>query len=95
MSLYHEAAEILQTAQKEGDSLKRVIFGIKGWKSEPKTLFALTTEAAKWSPVLSEVVEQSGVLKIEKNVRIHARYSANRPTRHLACRVPLEKALNG
>lgn len=69
MSLYHEAAEVLTKSQKDGGSLKTLVFGKKTWKSDPKTLFALTTEAAKWSDVLSEVVEKSGVLKVEKNVR--------------------------
>ncbi|CAK3805752.1 NOL1 NOP2 sun domain [Lecanosticta acicola] len=66
MSLYHEAAEILTKTQKEGGSLKSIVFGKKTWKSDAKTLFALATEAAKWSDVLSEVVEKSGILKVEK-----------------------------
>ncbi|KAI5368010.1 Putative SAM-dependent methyltransferase RsmB/NOP2-type, RNA (C5-cytosine) methyltransferase [Septoria linicola] len=68
MSLYHEAAEILTAAQKNGGSLKSLVFGKKTWKSDPKALFALTTETAKWSVVLSEVLEKSGVLKVEKNL---------------------------
>lgn len=44
------------------------MFGKKTWKSDPKALFALTTETAKWSQVLSEVLEKSGVLGVEKNV---------------------------
>ncbi|KAF2216373.1 hypothetical protein CERZMDRAFT_33641 [Cercospora zeae-maydis SCOH1-5] len=68
MSLYHEAAEILASAQKHGGSLKSLVFGKKTWKSDPKALFALTTETAKWSQVLSEVLEKSGVLGVEKNL---------------------------
>lgn len=68
MSLYHEAAEILTSSQKNGGSLKSIVFGKKTWKSDPKALFALTTETAKWSVVLSEVLEKSGVLKIEKKI---------------------------
>ncbi|CAK1361854.1 25S rRNA (cytosine-C(5))-methyltransferase rcm1 [Cercospora beticola] len=68
MSLYHEAAEILTAAQKQGGSLKSLVFGKKTWKSDPKALFALTTETAKWSQVLSEVLEKSGVLGVEKNL---------------------------
>lgn len=66
MSLYHEAAGILDTVNKGRTSLKAEVFGKKGWKSDGKTLFALTSEAAKWSGVLAEVVEKSGILKIEK-----------------------------
>lgn len=69
MSLYHEAAEILTSSQKSGGSLKSIVFGKKTWKSDPKALYALTTETAKWSVVLSEVLEKSGgVLKIEKKL---------------------------
>lgn len=68
MSLYHEAAGILDTVNKGRTSLKAEVFGKKGWKSDGKTLFALTSEAAKWSEVLAEVVERSGVLKLERQV---------------------------
>ncbi|WPH03287.1 25S rRNA (cytosine-C(5))-methyltransferase rcm1 [Acrodontium crateriforme] len=68
MSLYHEAAGILDAASKESGSLKSLVFGKKTWKSDQKTLFALTSEAAKWSAVLSEVVEKSGILKTEKQL---------------------------
>lgn len=69
MSLYHEAAKVLDTASKQNVSLKSVVFVKKDWKNDAKTLFALSTEAAKWSKVLSEVVEKSGILKAEKHVR--------------------------
>lgn len=69
MSLYHEAAEILTAANKDGGSLKSLVFGRKTWKTDGKTLFALTAEAAKWSTILSEVVEKSGLLKVERTVR--------------------------
>ena len=69
MSLYHEAAQILTTATEHGGSLKSIIFGKKDWKTDRKTLFALSTEAAKWSEVLSEVIEKGDVLKGEKQVR--------------------------
>jgi putative methyltransferase len=67
MSLYHEAAEVLTSVKSNNGSLKSVVFGKKTWKSDAKTLFALAAEAAKWSSVLSEVVENSGILKLEKN----------------------------
>jgi putative methyltransferase len=69
MSLYHEAAAILDKVNKGKTSLKAEIFGKKTWKTDGKTLFALTSEAAKWSSILAEVVEKSGLLKIEKQVR--------------------------
>ncbi|EME47808.1 hypothetical protein DOTSEDRAFT_146789 [Dothistroma septosporum NZE10] len=66
MSLYHEAAQILDKAQKERGSLKSIVFGNKTWKSNAKALYALTVEGAKWSQVLSEAIERSGILKVEK-----------------------------
>lgn len=68
MSLYHEAAAVLDTVNKGKTSLKAEIFGKKTWKTDGKVLFALTSEAAKWSSILAEVVEKSGILKIEKQV---------------------------
>jgi len=77
MSLYHEAAGILDTVNKGKTSLKAEIFGKKTWKTDGKTLFALTSEAAKWSSILAEVVEKSGILKIEKQVRTIAYLQIN------------------
>ncbi|KAI7635001.1 S-adenosyl-L-methionine-dependent methyltransferase [Hortaea werneckii] len=68
MSLYHEAAGILQAVRKEQASVKSLVFSKKGWKSDPKTLFALSTEAAKWSEILSEALEKSGILSVEKQL---------------------------
>lgn len=75
MSLYHEAVAILDNAGKGQTSLKTEVFGKKTWKSDQKTLFALTSEAVKWSSVLKEVVENSKCLGAERTVgeRCHAR----------------------
>ncbi|OCK85050.1 S-adenosyl-L-methionine-dependent methyltransferase [Lepidopterella palustris CBS 459.81] len=68
MSLYYEAASILTNADKAGGSLKSRIFNKKDLKSTPAQLFALVTEVSKWSAVLKEVVERSGVLKEERKL---------------------------
>lgn len=68
MALYHEAADILKSVGIRNVSVKSLVYTKKGWKSDPKTLFALSTESAKWSEVLAEVIEKSGILKIEKQV---------------------------
>lgn len=68
MSLYHEAAEVLNKGINDGSSLKSIIFSRKDWKSDPKTLFALTANAAAWSEALSEAIEKSGILGIERQV---------------------------
>ena len=76
MSLYHEAAQILSIATEEGGSLKNIVFGKKQWKSDCKTLYAISTESAKFSKILSEVIESSDLLRFEKQVRIlHSRLS--------------------
>ncbi|RDA83479.1 hypothetical protein CP532_7049 [Ophiocordyceps camponoti-leonardi (nom. inval.)] len=71
MSLYHEAAEILSTAQSQGGSLKSLVFGSKKKKtvkSQPNQLYALVVETTKWSPVLKEVIEASELLKHERKL---------------------------
>jgi len=68
MSLYYEVAAVLQSTHNGAGSIKSLVYGNKGNKSDPKTLFALSTQAAKWSEVLSEVIENSGILKAEKQV---------------------------
>jgi putative methyltransferase len=69
MSLYYEAADILSNAEKAGGSLKSRIYGKKGLKSSPANVYALVSEATKWSAVLKDVVEKSGLLKEEKKVQ--------------------------
>ncbi|OJD30758.1 nol1 nop2 sun family protein [Diplodia corticola] len=68
MSLYYEAAAILENAEKTGGSLTSRIYGKKGLKSKPTAIYALVTEATKWSAVLKDVVENSGTLKLEKKL---------------------------
>jgi hypothetical protein len=68
MSLYYEAAQVLEVAKKNGGSIKSHVFSNKTWKSNSKSLFALSTEASKWSEILSEVIERSDVLGVEKQV---------------------------
>ncbi len=71
MSLYHEAASILDETRAKKCSIKSLVYTTKKgkeWKSDPKALFALSTEAAKWSEVLAEVVGRSGVLGVERTV---------------------------
>ena len=73
MSLYHEAANVLDTVSKQSLSVKSVVFAKKNWKSHPKSLFALASEAAKWSRILAEIIDKSGLLTVEKQVRLFAR----------------------
>ena len=80
MSLYYDAAPLLLPCSDHSGSLKSRIFNLKGTKSSPKQIFAVVSEASKWSPVLSEVIEKSQLLRLERKVR-----PSNRP--------PAEKVL--
>jgi len=70
MALYHEAAHLLTTASDSGGSLKSRIYKSTDLKSNPSHLFALISEASKWSSVLKEVIEKSGLLPLERKVRL-------------------------
>ena len=67
MSLYHETAQILSDTTR-GGSLKSKVFGKKGLKSPPGQVYALAVESCRWSGVLKEVIEGSGLLS-ERKVR--------------------------
>lgn len=66
MSLYYEAASLLDSGQL--GSLKSRVFGSQALKSPPTQTFALLTEAVKWSQLLSEAIDESGLLQREKKV---------------------------
>ncbi|KAF2120243.1 S-adenosyl-L-methionine-dependent methyltransferase [Lophiotrema nucula] len=68
MSLYYEAADVLANTANVGGSLKSRIYKKSDRKSSPAQLYALVTEAAKWSPVLKVVIEKSGLLEEEKKL---------------------------
>lgn len=70
MSLYHEAAEFLQSSPSKGGSLKARVFRRRDLKSPPNQLYALVLETCKWSGVLKEVVERAEILKHECKVSI-------------------------
>ena len=68
MSLYYDAAPLLVSASDSAGSLKSRVFGSKDLKCPPKQVFALVTEASKWSTFLAEVIERSQLLKHERKV---------------------------
>ncbi|KAF2466429.1 NOL1/NOP2/Sun domain family [Lindgomyces ingoldianus] len=68
MSLYYEAATVLTNPDKAGGSLKSRIYKKEDRKSSPAQVFALVTEASKWSLVLKEVIEKSGLLAEERKL---------------------------
>lgn len=68
MSLYYEAASVLANAEHAGGSLKSRLYKQKDLKSSPAQLFALISEASKWSIVLKDVIEKCGLLREEKKV---------------------------
>ena len=68
MSLYYDAAPLLLPNSDRTGSLKSRVFNSTGHKSPPKQIFALVSEASKWSPILSEVIEKSQLLQLERKV---------------------------
>ena len=68
MSLYYEAASVLANTSKAGGSLKSRIYNNKELKTTPAQLFALISEASKWSLVLKRVIETCGLLGAERKV---------------------------
>lgn len=69
MSLYHETAALLSAPTTHGGSLKsRVFKKDAGLKSPPAQVYALALESCKWSAVLSEVIDNAGLLKAERKV---------------------------
>lgn len=68
MSLYHEAASVLQQDPSTGGNLRSRVFNKKDLKSPPNQVYALALETCKWSAVLAEVIDHSQVLKHEKKL---------------------------
>ena len=68
MSLYYDAATLLDNRSHQSGSIKSRVFGSNNLKSKPSQLFALLVEATKWSEILSEVVQKADVLRQEKKV---------------------------
>lgn len=69
MSLYYDAAPLLLPGPDQQGSLKSRVFNSKDHKSSPKQIFALVSEASKWSPITSEIIENSQLLQLERKVR--------------------------
>ena len=68
MSLYYEASSFLVPSSSSDGSLKARVFGTNDLKSQPKQIYALLTEAAKWSPILVDVIDRSQLLQLERKV---------------------------
>ena len=68
MSLYYEAAKVLEDVADGTKSLKQRVYNDKSLKSAPGAVFALVSETSKWSPILSDVIDESGLLGLERKV---------------------------
>lgn len=66
MSLYYDAAPLLSSGGELTGSLKSRVFNSKDIKSSPKQVYALVSEASKWSSILTEVIEKSQLLQYER-----------------------------
>ena len=68
MSLYYDTAPFLDPSSNVSGSLKFRIFHTTGLKSKLTQVFALATEARKWSEILSEIIEKAQLLQQERKV---------------------------
>ncbi|KUI62878.1 25S rRNA (cytosine-C(5))-methyltransferase rcm1 [Cytospora mali] len=68
MSLYHEAASVLDAGQTPSGNLRSRVFNNKDLKSPPSQVYALALETCKWSSVLAEVIDQTQLLKHERKL---------------------------
>ncbi|KAL8836935.1 MAG: hypothetical protein Q9170_002735 [Blastenia crenularia] len=68
MSLYYDAASFLVLAQDRSGSLKSRVFGSQSLRASPKQVYALVIETSRWSPVLSEVIDRSQLLQLERKL---------------------------
>lgn len=70
MSLYYETATLIPSIEDKTElgSLKTRVFASKNLKSSRLQVFALLTEASKWSPILKEIIERSQLLDLERKV---------------------------
>lgn len=71
MSLYYEAADLVANSQNATGSLASRVYNNKTLKSKPAHVYALVSEATKWSDILSHVIEKTEVLRLEKKVRLY------------------------
>lgn len=77
MSLYHEAASVIDADASVGGNLRSRVFNNKDLKSPPGQIYALALETCKWSSILSEVIDNSQLLQHEKRVSNQPRFSLN------------------
>jgi len=68
MALYYDTAKIIETLGNDSVDLKQLIYNDKSLKSNAGTVFALVSESIKWSEIISEVIEHSNLLELEKKV---------------------------
>ncbi|PNS15195.1 25S rRNA (cytosine-C(5))-methyltransferase rcm1 [Sphaceloma murrayae] len=68
MSLYFEASAILEEIKDQPSLLKDKVYKSKDLKSSPGAVFAVLSEAIKWSEVLAEVIDKSQILTLEKKL---------------------------
>lgn len=69
MALYYDAAAILSSASSSEGSLKsRVYDSNTPIKSSPPLVYGLITECARWDVILSEVIDNAGIISQEPKV---------------------------
>lgn len=69
MSLYHEAASVLDVGPSPSGNLRSRVFNKKDLKSPPGQVYALALETSKWSSIVAEVIDQTQLLQHERKVK--------------------------
>ena len=72
MSLYYDAVNILVRPAGSDESLATTVHRAPNLKTKAGQVYALVSEATKWSSVLSGIIERTEILKHEKKVHISA-----------------------
>lgn len=68
MSLYLEAASFIDGTVPSDGSIRSRVYAHRNLKSNPGTVYALLSEAARWSSILSPIIEGADILKLERRV---------------------------
>lgn len=70
MSLYYDAVNFLVRPAGSDESLATILHRASSAKTKASQVYALVSEATKWSSVLSGIIEQTEILKHEKKVHL-------------------------
>jgi 25S rRNA (cytosine2278-C5)-methyltransferase len=68
MALYYDTAAVISSRSSSRGSLKSLVYDNNIIKSPAPLVYGLITECARWDVVLSEVIDNAGILSQEPKV---------------------------